>query len=72
MDKFTGDLLRLSRNDWICLLVVLLGVLFFLVGANFYNNMIGWTGVFLLAGGVVAWFVLYIYCELFKKNKHRL
>jgi drug/metabolite transporter (DMT)-like permease len=60
--------LRLSRIEWICLFAILVGVLFFLVGANFYNSVVGWTGVLLFVGGVVVWFIIYVYCALFKRR----
>ncbi|MGF3522167.1 MAG: hypothetical protein ACQXXJ_03605 [Candidatus Bathyarchaeia archaeon] len=58
----------MSRIEWICLFAILVGVLFFLVGANFYNSVVGWTGVLLFVGGVVVWFIIYVYCALFKRR----
>ena len=40
----------------ICL--VILGVVLFLYGANYYNAVIGWAGVAFIAGGIVAEIVL--------------
>lgn len=58
----------MSRTDWTCLGLVLLGILLFLYGANFYNAFVGWFGVFLFVGAIVAWIVLYVYGALLKKN----
>jgi len=58
----------LSQTDWICIGLALLGVFLFLYGANFYNAFVGWFGVFLFVGSIVAWIVLYVYGALFRKN----
>ena len=49
-----------------CLLVVLLGVFLFLYGANYYNNVAGWAGVYLFVGGILAYVFLRI---LFSETK---
>jgi drug/metabolite transporter (DMT)-like permease len=51
----------LSWKDWICVLAILLGVILTLYGANYYNDIIGWFGVFLFAGGIVALILFYVY-----------
>jgi hypothetical protein len=50
-----------------CLLVVILGVILFLYGANselyginYYDNVVGWTGVYLFVGGILAYVFLRI------------
>jgi hypothetical protein len=43
-----------------------LGVFLFLYGANYYNNVVGWTGVALFFGGAFTWFFFYFYYELIK------
>ena len=50
-----------------CLLVVILGVILFLYGANselyginYYDNVVGWTGVYLFVGGILAYVLLRI------------
>lgn len=43
-----------------CLLVVILGLVLFLYGANYYNNIVGWTGVYLFVGGILAYVLLRI------------
>lgn len=46
-----------------------MGVVLFLYGANFYDAVIGWIGVYLFFGGIIAFLVLYIYAELTKKEE---
>jgi hypothetical protein len=52
--------------SWInlaCLGVAVLGFALFLYGANFFDSVIGWLGVYLFFGGVLVFFVFYIYNE---------
>lgn len=56
------------RLDLACLSLVLLGFVLFLYGANFYDALIGWIGVFIILGGALAFLLLYIYNELKKKG----
>ena len=44
-----------------CLVVVILGVFLFLYGANYYNNVAGWSGVYLFFGGIIAYVVLRVF-----------
>jgi hypothetical protein len=62
-----GDLM--SRTDWACVGFVILGFVLFLYGANFYNALIGWVGVYFFFGGILVFLVLYIYCELANKEE---
>jgi peptidoglycan/LPS O-acetylase OafA/YrhL len=62
-----GD--RMSWTDWACLGIVILGFVLFLYGANFYDAVIGWIGVYLFFGGIIAFLVIYIYRELAKKEE---
>ncbi len=57
----------MSWTDWACLGIFILGFLLFLVGANIYNAIIGYTGVYLFIGAIVAYIIIYIYKELSKK-----
>jgi len=59
----------MSRTDWACLIAVILGFVLFLYGANFYNSIVGWIGVYLFFGGILVFLVLYIYGELTKKEE---
>jgi hypothetical protein len=58
----------MSRTDWACLGVVILGFVLFLHGANFYNAVTGWIGVSFFFGGILAFLVLYINGEFTKKE----
>ena len=57
----------MSWTDWACLGLFILGFLLFLVGANIYNPIIGYTGLYLFIGAIVAYIIIYIYKELSKK-----
>ena len=58
----------MSRADWVFFCLLILGVILFLIGANYYNSVVGWLGVFLFVGSVVAWILLYVYTWLKKRN----
>ena len=57
----------MSWINWACLGVFILGFLLFILGANIYNAIVGYTGVYLFIGAIVAYLVMYIYRELTKK-----
>ena len=57
----------MSWTDWACLGIFLLGFLLFLIGANIYNAIVGYTGVYLSIGSIVAYLIIYIYKELAEK-----
>jgi len=57
----------MPREDWICIGFMILGALLFLYGANFYDNFVGWTGVFLFAAGFFALIALAVYNALMRK-----
>jgi hypothetical protein len=44
-----------------CLLIVILGIILFLYGANYYDNIIGWTGIYLFFGGIIAYVLLRVF-----------
>jgi len=50
--------------------IVILGVMLFLYGANNYDAVVGWTGVFLCIAAILAFLIHYIYRELTKTNAH--
>jgi uncharacterized membrane protein len=58
----------MSRINLACLVAVILGFVLFLYGANVYNAIVGWLGVYLLFGGILVFLVFYIYGELTKKE----
>jgi len=51
----------LSREDWICIALIILGIFLFLYGANYYNNAVGWAGVLIFAFGFFGLIVLAVY-----------
>ena len=59
----------MSRTDLACLSAVILGFLLFLYGANMFNAVIGWVGVYFFFGGILIFLVLYIYGEWTKKEE---
>jgi len=59
----------MSRTDWICLGAVILGFALFLYGANVFDAVVGWVGVYFFFGGILVFLVLYIYGELTKKGE---
>ncbi|HLN45811.1 MAG TPA: hypothetical protein VK209_08910 [Candidatus Sulfotelmatobacter sp.] len=58
---------------WFIVVVAVVGVILFLYGANYgtsidyYDPVVGWIGVALVAASVVAFLALYVYDELTKK-----
>ena len=57
----------MSWTDWTILGVFIIGFLLFLYGANTYNAIIGYTGVYLFIGSIAAYLILYLYKEVIKK-----
>lgn len=57
----------MSWINWACLGIVILGIILFLYGANYYDAVVGWTGVFLFIAGILVFLIRYIYGELTKK-----
>lgn len=55
------------RIDLACLGMVIFGFSLFLYGANFYQAVVGWVGVYLIIGGALVFLLFYIYNELTKK-----
>lgn len=51
----------MSWKDLVCLGVIILGVVLFLYGANNFDALIGWAGVYLIVFGFVARIVLMIW-----------
>ena len=59
----------MSWREILCVCVIVIGVILFLHGANYYNTMIGWTGFFLMIGGFFAAVVFNVDERLRKKEK---
>ena len=58
----------MSREDWICIVLMILGITLFLYGANYYSNTVGWTGVFLFVAGVFGFIAAAAYKSISKKE----
>ena len=57
----------MSWTDWTFLGLFILGFLLFLYGANTYNAVVGYSGVYLFIGSIGAYLILYIY----RNNKEK-
>ncbi len=58
----------MSWTDWTLLFAFIVGFLLFLYGANTYNAIVGYGGIYLFIGSIGAYLILYIYKELNKKS----
>ncbi len=58
----------MSWTDWTLLCLFIVGFLLFLVGANIYNAIVGYSGIYLSIGSIAAYLIIYIYKELTKKQ----
>jgi hypothetical protein len=58
----------MSWTDWTLLCLFIVGFLLFLVGANTYNAVVGYSGIYLFIGSIIAYLVIYIYKEITKKK----
>ena len=58
----------MSWTDVVAFCLVLVGVVLFLYGANYFDAVVGWAGVFLVVAGVVVAPLLRI---VFVKRKKR-
>jgi drug/metabolite transporter (DMT)-like permease len=56
--------MAVSRQDWACAGLIVLGIILFLYGSKYYDNLVGWLGVFLVVGGLLALILLYVYNAL--------
>lgn len=59
----------MSYTDWALLGLFIAGFLLFLYGANTYNAVAGYGGVYLFIGSIAAYLILYIYKELTRKQQ---
>ena len=58
----------MSALKWFLVLTAIVGFLLFLYGANYYDSIVGWVGVALVAASLVGFLVLYVYDELTKRT----
>jgi hypothetical protein len=45
----------MDQGGLICFLVIIFGVVLFLYGANYYDAVVGWAGLGLFVGAIVAY-----------------
>jgi uncharacterized MnhB-related membrane protein len=55
-------------KDVLCFLLVVVGAILFLYGANYYNAVIGWAGLGVFISGFVIFLILKAYEFLTKKK----
>jgi membrane-bound ClpP family serine protease len=56
------------QRDLVFLFLVILGLVLFLYGANYYSGTVGWTGIGLIAVGFFGYLILKLY-EVSTKKK---
>ena len=59
----------MSALKWFFVFTAIVAFLLFLYGANYYDGLVGWVGVALLAACMVGFLVLYVYEELTKRGR---
>ncbi len=50
----------MSISKWLCVVLIVCGIVLFLYGANYYVSSIGWVGMYLFLLGGVALLAFYI------------
>jgi hypothetical protein len=58
----------MSWTDWTLFGLFILGFLLFLYGANTYNTVVGYSGVYLFIGSIAGYLIIYICKELTRKK----
>ncbi len=58
----------MSWTDWTILGAFVGGFVLFLYGANTYNAVVGYTGVYLFIGSIAAYLIIFTYNEATKKT----
>jgi len=59
----------MSRIDWTLLGLFIVGFLLFLYGANTYDAVVGYSGIYLFIGAIAAYLIIFIFKEVTKKTK---
>jgi len=59
----------MSWKDLVSLCVVVVGIVLFLYGSNYYSAVIGWSGVYLIIAGFFAEIILKVYEKVRKKSE---
>jgi len=58
----------MSWKDLVVLGIIVLGIILFLYGSNYFDATVGWTGVYLMITGFFVEIVLYAYGKFKKKS----
>ncbi|MGE5554835.1 MAG: hypothetical protein ACM3UY_01030 [Methanocella sp.] len=58
----------MSKIDLLLVAAFISGLLLFLYGANIYNAVVGYSGIYLCIGAVATYIIIYIYKELKKRE----
>jgi len=58
----------MSLANWVCVVLIVCGIVLFLYGANIYAGSVGWIGLYIFLLGVVTLLAVYVYGELTKKT----
>lgn len=58
----------MSWKNLAILFVVILGIVLFLYGTNYYDEVSGWSGLFLIVAGIIAYLILGVYGALKKRE----
>ncbi|MEM3622176.1 MAG: hypothetical protein QXZ02_03095 [Candidatus Bathyarchaeia archaeon] len=58
----------MSWKDFACLCIIIVGIILFLYGSNYYDATIGWTGVSFIFGGILAEIILKVYESIIKRK----
>jgi hypothetical protein len=59
----------MTALKWFLIMTTIISILLFLYGANYYNPVVGWVGVSLLAASFVGFLILYVHNELAKRDQ---
>jgi membrane-bound ClpP family serine protease len=59
----------MSSADWACLAIIVLGIVLFLYGANYYDAVIGWIGVSLFVIGIIAVLFIHVFAKSNKESR---
>ena len=54
----------MSWKDLVCIGIMIVGVVLFLHGSNYYNQSTGWAGIYLIFAGFFAEIILRIWERL--------
>jgi len=58
--------------NWASVVLVIVGLVLFLYGANFYVATVGWTGFSLGIAGILLYVATFVYAQLNKKEPEQL